>query len=413
MKRIVALVPSLVILVFGTCLQGQQNSMSNASTAASPISLSGAQQVAVPDPAYQMTAYTVAVPSGWHFGGELVRGQGCHGYGNFLNYKMESADSLTAIIQLAGVQWHYDNDPFPDRQHLRQCSVVEISSAADFAINVLLPEVRPNAKIVSVIAPTAEEQRSLDEAGEADLQRYAGWAREAGGQPPQHAYVDAVNVRVEYAIKGQPVEEMVTAIIDCYGGTSPNVFHPRYPPITNLTCTTRPERIVRAPQGQLDALLASPELQQLSQGVQPNQEWWYRLNQDIQTKIVRDRQASDQMIRQSWVNFNAQQQANQNFYNQLNQSGRAFNQNLQAQGARFQAQQANQRAAEDLEAHRWINFAGDKADYYNPNSGQTVTLSNKFSRTFFSQDGTTAIQTNGWNPNSVPGGTVYNESQPH
>ena len=119
------------------------------------------------------------------------------------------------------------------------------------------------------------------------------------------------------------------------------------------------------------------------------------------------------MIRQSWVNFNAQQQANQRFYDQLNQSGRAFNQNLQENGARFQAQQANQRAAQDLEAHRWINFAGDKADYYNPNSGQTVTLSNKFSRTFFSQDGTTAIQTNGWNPNSVPGGAVYNESQPH
>ena len=413
MKRIIGFAPCLAILMFGAFLEGQQNSGPAGSAVASRINLSGAQQVAVPDPAYQMTAYTLAVPSGWHFGGELVRGQGCHGYGNFLNYKMESADGLTAIIQLAGVQWHYDNDPFQDRQHLRRCSVVEISSAADFAINVLLPEVRPNAKIVSVIAPTAEEQRFLDEAGEADMQKYAGWAQEAGGQPPQHAYVDAVNVRLQYAMNGQPVEEMVTALIDCYGGTSPNAFHPGYPPITNLTCTTRPERIVRAPQGQLDAFLASPELQQLSQSVQPNQEWWYRLNQDTQAKIVRDRQASQQMIRQSWVNFNAQQQANQRFYDQLNQSGRAFNQNLQENGARFQAQQANQRAAQDLEAHRWINFAGDKADYYNPNSGQTVSLSNKFSRTFFSQDGTTAIQTNGWNPNSVPGGAVYNESQPH
>jgi len=413
MKRIVAFVPSLAILVFGTFLMGQQGPRSNAPAVGSPISLAGAQQVAVSDPAYQMTAYTLAVPNGWHFGGELVRGQGCHGYGNFLNYKMESADSETAIIQLAGAKWQWDNDEWKDRQHMRQCDVVEISSAADFVINVLLPEVRPNAKIVSVIAPTPEEQQSLDEAGEADMQNYVRWAQEAGGQPPQHAYVDAVKVRLQYAINGQPVEEMVTALIDCYGGTSPNVFHPRYPPITNLTCTTRPERIVRAPQGQLDALLAAPELKELAQSVKPNQEWWYRLNQDIQAKIVRDRQVSDQMIRQSWVNFNAQMQANQNFYNQLNESGRVFNQNLQANGARFQAQQANQRAARDIEAHRWINFAGDKADYYNPNSGQTVTLSNKYSRTFFSQDGTTAIQTNGWNPNSVPGGAVYNESQPH
>src|SRR5579863_1112489 len=218
MKQIIAFVPSLAFLVVGTCLMGQQGPGLDAPAAGNPINLSETQQVAVSDPTYQMTAYTLTVPHGWHFGGELVRGQGCHGYGNFLNYKMESADGLTAIIQLAGVQWHYDNDPFQDRQHLRRCSVVEISSAADFVINVLLPEVRPNAKIVSVIAPTAEEQRFLDEAGEADMQKYAGWAQEAGGQPPQHAYVDAVNVRLQYAMKGQPVEEMVTALIDCYGG---------------------------------------------------------------------------------------------------------------------------------------------------------------------------------------------------
>jgi len=245
------------------------------------------------------------------------------------------------------------------------------------------------------------------------MQQYVRWAQQAGGQPPQHVYVDAVNVRLQYAINGQPVEEMVTAIINCHGGTSPNILHPRYPPVTDLSCSSSPERIVRAPQGQLDALLAAPELKQLGQSVQPNPDWWNRYSRDFYAKMARDQQNFNQLIASSWANFNAQQQANQNFYNQLNENGRLFNQNLQKQGAQFQAQQANLQAARQEEAHRYINFAGDKADYYNPNSGQTVTLSNKYSRTFFSQDGTTALQTNGWNPNSVPGTTVYSESQPH
>jgi len=414
MKRMLVFGPSLAILMFGVFLEGQQRPAAGMDATKSPVNWSGTQQVGVPDPAYQMTAYTLAVPNGWHFGGDLVRGQGCHGWGVDLNYKMESPDSLTAIIRLAPVQWHWDNDIWKDEHHLRQCEAVEISSAADFAINVLLPEVRPNAKIVSVIAPTAEQQRSLDDAGKAEMQMYIGWAQQAGGQPPQHVYVDAVTIRLESAINGQPVEELVTVTIDCHGGTNRNIFHPRYPPVTDLSCSSRPEHIIRAPKGQLDALLASPELKQLARSVQPNPEWWDRYTRDAQAQMARNRQATNQMIAQSWANFNAQQQANQNFYNQLNENGRIFNQNLQAQGIQFQAQMQNKYNAQQQDAHRWINFAGDKADYYNPTSGQTVALSNKFSRTFFSQDGTTALQTNGWNPNSAPGSGVWSESsQPH
>lgn len=177
MKPIVAFVPSLAILVCGASLMGQQSPITNAPVAGSPITWSGTQQVAVPDPSYGMTAYTLNIPNGWHFGGELVRAQGCHGNSMSLNYKISSPDDLTAIIQLAGVHWHWDNDEWKDRNHMRQCEPVEISSAADFVINVLLPEVRPNAKIVSVIAPTPEQQRSLDQAGEAEMQMYVGWAK--------------------------------------------------------------------------------------------------------------------------------------------------------------------------------------------------------------------------------------------
>ena len=412
MKRIVVFAPILAVFVLSALLESQPSAGPGAPAAGNPISWSATQQVTVPDPAYQMTAYTLAMPSGWHFGGALIRGQGCHGNGIALNYKMESPDTLTAIIQLAGVKWHWDNDVWKDEHHMRQCEAVEIASAADFAINVLLPEVRPNAKIVSVNAPPTAVRQALDQQEQFEMQRYVTWAQQDGGQPPQHVYIDAVNVRLQYALNGQAVEEMVTAVIDCYGGTAANIFHPRYPPVTNLYCSSRPERIVRAPQGQLDALLASAALKQLNQSVQANPEWWNRYSQDVMAQIARDRQMSNAMIAASWANFNAQQQANQNFYNQLAENNRVFNQNMQAQGERNMAMQQNRQAAMDAEAHRWINFAGDKADYINSYTGQTVTLSNKYSRTFFSPDGTTAIQSNGFNPNNVPGSGVWTESRP-
>jgi hypothetical protein len=412
MKRIVAFAPGLAALAFSMLLQGQQNPASRAPAAASPISWSSTQPVTVADPAYQMPAFTLAVPAGWHFGGDVIRPGGCHGNGLALNYKMDSPDGLTAIIQLAGAQWHWDNDPWPDMQHLRRCAVVEISSAADFLINVLLPEVRPNAKIVSMIAPSADQQRAIAQGEEYERQLYAGWAQQAGGQPPQHVYIDMASVRLQYDLNGHPVEELVNAVIDCWGGTAPNILHPRYPPVTSLNCHSRPEHIIRAPQGQLDALLASPQLKQLGQSVQANPDWQNRVNQDVQASVARQNQMSHQMIAQSWATFNAQQQAWQSVWNQMNENGRVFNQNMQAQGAQHEAEMQNQYAAQQEEAHRWINFAGDKADYLNSATGQTVTLSNKFSQTFFSQDGTTAIQSNGWNPNSVPGGGLWTQAQP-
>jgi hypothetical protein len=419
MKRIITLAPVFVALAFASCLSAQQNGTvyySNSpdgppQTQAAPAQ--GVRQVAVPDPKYNMTAYTVAIPDGWRFGGEIMRNQDCHSMGMAFNYKMESADSLTAVIQLAGVKWHWDNDPWMS-QHMRpQCEPVQIASASGFLINVLLPEVRPHAKIVSVVPPSAEQQRDLAQMEEQSRQNYALWAQQAGTQPPQHNYVDAVSVRLQYDINGQPVEELVSAVIECYGGTNPNIFHPRYPPITNLTCNTRPERIVRAPQGQLDAFLASQQLAGLLQGIQPNQQWWMHDAQVVQMEISRDRQISQAAIAASWNNFNAMQRSNQALYDQLSASNRQFNQNLVAQGQRSIAQAQSQQNARDAEAHRWINFAGDKADFTNSVTGQTVALSNKYSNTFFSQDGTTAIQTNGFNPNDVPGSGVWTQAQPH
>ena len=413
MKRMMVIASGFSLLVLSGFAQAQQFPQQGGSGGMERVDSGGMQQLSVTDPAYRMTAYHLLMPRGWHFGADVLRSGGCHGAGLQLNYMMESPDRLTAVIQFAGVRWHWDNDQWKDEHHMRQCEAVEISSASDFLMNVLLPEVRPKAKIVSVVGPSEEVRQQLARAEEAERQMYDGWSREQGTPPPQHVYIDTANVRLAYEINGNPVEEMITAIIDCWGGEERFNPHPRYPTVTNLFCTSRPERVVRAPQGKLDAYLKSEELKQISQSVQPDHEWYERYSSDVRAQTARDKAASDAMIAQSWVTFNAQQAADQRFFDQLSENNRQFNQNMIMQGRQNQMIQENRMAQQQDEAHRWINFAGDKADYINSYTGQTVTLSNKYRDTFFSQDGRTAIQSNGFNPNDVPGSGVWTRSEPH
>jgi hypothetical protein len=237
MKRIIALAPVFIALALASHLPAQQDATVYSNSPQVPAQAAPAQgmrQIAVSDPKYNITAYTIAIPADWRFGGEIVRSQGCHSMRMGLNYKMESPDSLTAIIQLLPIQWHWDNDEWT-AEHMRPpCDPVEISSAADFLINILLPEVRPNAKVVGVVPPNAEQRQSLAQQEDKARQNYTTWAQQAGAQPPQHVYVDGTSVRLQYDLNGQPVEELVTAVITCYGGTSPNIFHPRHQPHLHL-----------------------------------------------------------------------------------------------------------------------------------------------------------------------------------
>ena len=100
------------------------------------------------------------------------------------------------------------------------------------------------------------------------------------GQKPQKLTLDGARVRVQYEREGHPVEEMITAVIDCNESTMPALYN--QPAYQQRACFSRGTVIARAPQGQLDALLAGPQLKALSASVKANPDWQNRLTRDQQ-----------------------------------------------------------------------------------------------------------------------------------
>ena len=92
---------------------GQHNRASGGSAASQAqsgkVSLSSTRKVEASDPVYQMTAYTLEVPSDWKYAGTIARGTGCHATGASLKYTAQTPDGLTAIVQMPGVSWSWSS----------------------------------------------------------------------------------------------------------------------------------------------------------------------------------------------------------------------------------------------------------------------------------------------------------------
>ena len=69
------------------------------------LSFSGTRKVEITDPHYQMTAYTLEIPSNWKFAGTITRDPGCHAKGASLKYTAESPDGKSALVVMPGLQW--------------------------------------------------------------------------------------------------------------------------------------------------------------------------------------------------------------------------------------------------------------------------------------------------------------------
>ena len=68
----------------------------------SNLSMSSMRKVEIDDPQYQMTAYTMEIPSSWKFAGTIARDPGCHSKGASLKYTVQSTDGLSAFVMMPG-----------------------------------------------------------------------------------------------------------------------------------------------------------------------------------------------------------------------------------------------------------------------------------------------------------------------
>lgn len=399
---------ALFVVVFVGTGCGQHSTATPAAKAGSSpqashgsgYSFASTRKVEISDPQYQMTAFTLSVPANWKFAGIIARNPGCHSTGAALKYTMESADGQSAISLLPGVSWNWSSSPqmqkIMENQH---CPGIEIVTAASFLVNIAIPNMRPNAKIVAVLPLKPEGQKVLadqlvqaQQANNAMAQRY--------GQKPQKLSNDGARVRVKYVRDGHPVEEMIAAVIDCTESETLALY--KMPSSTRRNCTTRGETILRAPEGSLDALVDSPLAMGLGKALQPNQEWQARLQHDQQAAFQQFEANNNAQFQQMMKNSQAQ-------HEQLMANGRAFQQQQRESTDRALAADRANQAAIDASAHKMALYAGDRQDFVDPNTGHTIEASNQYNHQWISSDGSTLIQTN--DHTYDPNGQVYPVSQ--
>jgi hypothetical protein len=330
-----------------------------------------------------MPAFTVQIPSGWRFAGMMLRPGGCHppavpAYG--LSYTALAPDGVTAYEGLPGVSWAWASDG--SNPTSAKCAAINITSASAFLLNIVVPNMRPDAKNISVVPLPQAMQSGL----QAQQQALAAKATANGRQT-----VDAARIRLAYTLNGKPVEEMLGAVVTCSESTMPAYPLLHRPAMTRRNCQSTGTNIRRTPQGALDAMIAknlpAPQI---------NPAWDSMIQQNMRTGFAKW-QASN----------NAQFQAIQQHYQHVTAGmvQRAQQQMAQTQ-ASTNAAMAQDRATQgaiDSAAQAQVRDSLNQQIFIDPNTGQKIQTSNQFSSAWIRSDGQSVALTTDTtaNPNGV------------
>jgi hypothetical protein len=265
-----------------------------------------------------------------------------------------------------------------------KCPGVNITTAADFLANIVVPNLHPGATIVKVGPGGSLVQQNIK-------------AEQAGAQVAgQKPSVTGAAVRIRYDIGGHPVEEELSSVVSC------SIFHSMAmfaaPASTTTTCGTFGIGVAWAPQGQLDQFLNGPRYNSILQSAKTDSNWLHRVVGDQQKRF---QQATADFNRVSAQNL-AQMKAREDALVKHAQE------QMQVTKSATDRSMANAQASQDARtaaAHQMVNFASDRADYLNPATGQVLNLDYNANHSWGSTDGQSVVL----NGSSTydPNGSVY------
>jgi hypothetical protein len=365
--------------------------------------------VEVDDPGMQMRAGGMLIPADWKFAGTIARTGGCHGNGAQGKWIAQSPDGLTAVAVFPGSAWRNTTSESMARiMSQNGCDPVDITKAATFLQQVVLPELRPSAAVdgVEPLGPKDQEMlqqqlKKLQDNSDAMARQSMQMGLRKLFRPDLHS-LDGAVVRIHYSINGHDVEETVATVVHCADVWVPGNYVAQ--PSANRNCNSWPVVVMRAPRGTLDHLRT--RLIAMKETYQVDSNWDYQMGQNIQRQ-------GQQMLAASNAAFNASMEASRTAF--AAQSAR-WAANERARQTSVDNSIANDRAqqnARDIEAHQMVLYAGDKQTMVNPETGLQYEISNKYQHSYASPDGKQVIQSNQPIDPQTQSGAPYTELQPH
>ena len=342
------------------------------------------QKVPIQDRALGMTAYTIEIPSGWKYAGMILRPRGCHApavAAAGLSFTTVGPDGITAYSQLPGVTWDWASDGKSPQGP--KCRPIDITTAAGFLLNVVVPNMRPDARNIRVVALPTQMQAGLA-AQQRSLQAQSG----AGGAK----IIDAARIRIESQFNGHAVEELIGTVISCEEHDMPAYPALHRAAVTRRFCRSLGTSIRRAPKGSLDAMIPKN-----LPPAQIDSAWDAHIQHNMQ------------------INFAAWQKQNDDQFQEIQKHYEEFTKGMIEHGRQVQNQlqdqtdhaMANDRATQrsiDHAAQQQVRDSLNRADFIDPTTGRKIETSNQYTHNWISSDGSTVFL--GDDPTADPNGQI-------
>lgn len=365
---------------------------------ASPASSGGVRQENIFDAHLNLNAYNVTVPASWKFDGIYVAGSSCTQI-PFPVFRMYSPDGLTEIRRLPRFDWRWSNSRFKPPQQPDCLSLDKAMSAEEFLkylIGVMQVAYVRDFPIPQQL--TEALQKNFDRSNAAlansakQFDQMNASMKNGRKNEPATQYGGLAAAIAEYRNGTFTIEEQISVKMMCTH--SPVNYGPETGAFADSCNAT--VRIVRAPKGQLDALLAHAESDRL--GAVESPEWMSRylqyMNQVSQARLNQmNRDANARMQRQH-DDFERAQAVRAQQHQQ-------FLATMQEGTDRSMARATQAANSRHAIAQDWCDYALDRQTVTGP--GGTVKVSNAYGQTWTDGSGN-YYQTN--DPNTNPNGVL-------
>jgi hypothetical protein len=315
-----------------------------------------------------MPAMSILIPSDWRFQGgvQYAKAAGCSANLAQLAFRAVSPDGQMALELIPGNTWQWSDDPntvqmlrTSNQQQARYgrkgCDIMPPMTAGEYVRRTVVPSARAQARLTGV-EPMPEVAQ---EVGQKAQQAQAA-AQQAGMQTRVRA--DVGRARLAYTIDGQPAEEWMLAITYASAMQAPtyNMRTGRMGQTVSYTCAAEGVYAFRAPAGQLDS--REKLFMAMLSTVHVSAQWQNRVMQVV-------------------ANMNA-----------ADAKGAADRTKIIAQSGQDTSKiihdtYENTSKARDRAAEGFSQYLRGVETYRNPNTGETVELSNQYGHAWAGNNG--------------------------
>ena len=359
-----------------------------------------------------MRAYSVTLPSGWHFQGTLLQGAGP---GHCLPYPQEvwratSADGLSLVEQLPEFSWVHGTGPMAAHMPSNGCLPLEKSLNAQDFLKYLAGTMQL-AYLADEPLP-AENAKARQDLQAARARSAAQWAALHLQAPQQSVELAQATVGFRngsFAMKGR-LWVQVTCTTTTHPGMKSMLQGMRDTPPSVLEQCEANALVYSAPAERFAGLIE--QWKTPGMGAQTQHDWgdaWVR------RAAARGQQQTNALIGAAEQRFRAQQEAISRTMALQQQMHEQFLQNMQQGTDRSMARAAqvansNHRMAQDM-----VDYSLDRSTVMDPNTGQISKVSSAYGNTWVDATGKTSYQTNdpSANPNGVLPGSWTRQSVVH